>query len=238
MLADQVVTIDSGTLWVTIADDADYDETVGAIAAVADGDSTVEAEVLTYSEQVIRSVAALDDRATATRGGGDALDALTGADEPVVVRIYGKDLERLRDKAEEVRRAITDIPGVVGPRVDSRARQPTVEVEVDLAAARKHGLKPGDVRRSAATLVQGIEVGSLFEEQKVFEVVVVGVPELRTSLAGLGDLLLDTPGGGQVRLEDVAEVRVASTPTVIEREAASRRSTSSRTCRAGPSTPC
>jgi Cu/Ag efflux pump CusA len=223
VLADQVVTIDSGTLWVTMADDADYDETVAAIEAIADGQPRVASEVLTYSDRVVRSVAALDDRTGAAIPGGGALDALTGADEPVVVRIYGKDLEQLREKADEVRTAIAAIPGVVDPRVDTRARQPTVEIEVDLTAARRHGLKPGDVRRSAATLVQGIEVGSLFEEQKVFEVMVVGIPELRTSLADLRDLLLDTPGGGQVRLEEVADVRVAETPTVIEREAASRR---------------
>jgi Cu/Ag efflux pump CusA len=225
VLADQVVTIDSAALWVTMAGGADYDATVASIEAIADGYPSVKLEVRTYSDQVIRSVAALDDRASgaAVRGGGNALDILTGADEPVVVRIYGKDLEELRGKAEEVRTAIADIPGIVDPRVDSGLRQPTVEIEVDLAAARQHGLKPGDVRRSAATLVQGIEVGSLFEEQKVFEVIVVGVPELHTSLESLGDLLIDTPGGGQVRLEEVAEVRVALTPTVIEREAASRR---------------
>jgi CzcA family heavy metal efflux pump len=226
VLADQVVTIDSAALWVTMAGGADYDATVASIEAIADGYPSVKLEVRTYSDQVIATVAALDDRASGAAvrdGGGNALDILTGADEPVVVRIYGKDLEELRGKAEEVRTAIADIPGIVDPRVDSRLRQPTVEVEVDLAAARRYGLKPGDVRRSAATLVQGIEVGSLFEEQKVFEVVVVGVPKLRTGLQSLGDLLLDTPGGGQVRLDDVASVRVVPTPTVIEREAASRR---------------
>jgi len=225
VLADQVVTVSSGTLWVTIAGDADYDETVASIEAMADGYPSVDLEVLTYSDQVIRSVAALDDRASgaAVRGGANVLDVLTGADEPVVVRIYGKDLEELRGKAEEVRTEIATIPGIVGPRVDAPPRQPTVEIEVDLAAARQHGVKPGDVRRSAATLVQGIEVGSLFEEQKVFEVIVVGVPEIRTGLESIGDLRIDTPGGGQVRLEQVAKVRVAPAPTVIEREAASRR---------------
>jgi len=181
--------------------------------------------VLTYSEQAIQSVAALDDRASgaAVRGSDSALDVLTGADEPVVVRIYGTDLEELRAKAEEVREAIAEVDGVVDPRVDSGLVQPGIEVEVDLAAARQHGVKPGDVRRSAATLVQGIEVGSLFEKQTVFEVLVVGVPKLRASVESLGNLLIDSPGGNQVRLEQVASVRVVPTPTVIEREGASRR---------------
>jgi Cu/Ag efflux pump CusA len=69
----------------------------------------------------------------------------------------------------------------------------------------------------------GIEVGSLFEEQKVFDVVVWGAPRTRHSLTSVRELLIDMPGGGHVRLEDVAEVRVASALATINREAISRR---------------
>jgi Cu/Ag efflux pump CusA len=69
----------------------------------------------------------------------------------------------------------------------------------------------------------GIGVGSLFEEQKVFDVVVWAKPTARDSLSSLRELLIDTPEGGHVRLEDLAEVRIAPTPTVINREADSRR---------------
>ena len=60
--------------------------------------------------------------------------------------------------------------------------QPNIEVEVDLAKAKRYGLKPGDVRRAAATMLAGLEVGSLFEQQKVFEVTVWGTPDSRDSL--------------------------------------------------------
>ncbi len=51
-----------------------------------------------------------------------------------------------------------------------------MEIQVDLAAAERLGIKPGDVRRSATTLLSGLQVGSLFQEQKVFEVVVWSTP--------------------------------------------------------------
>ena len=57
--------------------------------------------------------------------------------------------------------------------------QPTLEIEVDLDRAQALGIKPGDVRRAEATLLQGIQVGSVFEEQKVFDVIVQGVPATR-----------------------------------------------------------
>jgi Cu/Ag efflux pump CusA len=94
---------------------------------------------------------------------------------------------------------------------------------VDLDRARAVGIKPGDVRRAEATLVQGLVVGSVFEEQKVFEVIVQGTPEARRSVASIRNLLLDTPGGGHVRLGEVADVRVTNLPISIARDSVSRR---------------
>jgi Cu/Ag efflux pump CusA len=78
------------------------------------------------------------------------------------------------------------------------------------------------VRRSETTLLQGIQVGSVFEQQKVFEVMVQGAPETRRNPASVRNLLIDRPSGGHVRLGQVADVRVARTPAVIERDAVSR----------------
>jgi Cu/Ag efflux pump CusA len=72
-------------------------------------------------------------------------------------------------------------------------------------------------------MLAGLEVGSLFEQQKVFQVVVWSTPESRSSLSSIKNLLIDTPTGGHVRLEDVANVRISPTPTVIERDEVSRR---------------
>jgi Cu/Ag efflux pump CusA len=56
----------------------------------------------------------------------------------------------------------------------------------------------------------------------VFDVVVWGVPEIRTNLSNIGDILIDSPLGGQVRLGDVANVRVVPNPVSIQRDAVSR----------------
>jgi Cu/Ag efflux pump CusA len=97
-----------------------------------------------------------------------------------------------------------------------------VEIEVDLERAKQFGVKPGDVRRSAAALLAGIEVGNLFEEQKLFEVVVWGQPGVRHSVESIRDLLVDAPGGRTVRLGDVANVSIASAPDLIQRENVAR----------------
>ena len=117
---------------------------------------------------------------------------------------------------------MSGVDGLSNARVLPLVEEPTILVEVDLTAAETYGIKAGDVRRAAATLISGIEVGSLFEDQKVFEVVVWGVPELRQSLEAVQGLMIDRPDGGQVALGEVADVRIASAPAVINRDAVAR----------------
>lgn len=220
--ADQIVGINSGALWVTIDDGADYDATVRAVREAIDGYPGLRREVMTYSAETIRNIATIDDGSGRSVGDG-VIDVLTGADEALVVRIYGTDLAVLRRKADEVRQLLADVDGVVDPQVEAQVDEPAFEIEPDLAAIGRVGIKPGDVRRAAATLVSGVVVGSLFEEQKVFDVIVVGAPGTRHSPSSIRQLPIDTPSGEQVLLGDVADVRVSPSPTVIRRDAASRR---------------
>jgi CzcA family heavy metal efflux pump len=201
--ADQVVGVNSGEIWVSIDPAAEYDATLASVEEIVAGYPGLSRDVQTFSEQRVREV-------------------LLGAEEDVTVRIYGEDLGTLRAKAEEVKRAVSGIDGLVDERVRLPAEEPTLEIEVDLAAAQRHEIKPGDVRRAAATLLSGIAVGSLFEQQKVFDVVVWGAPKTRSSLIDIRELLIDTPSGGHVRLGEVADVRIAPNPAVIRREGVSR----------------
>ena len=221
VMGDEVGGANAGALWVTLDTDADYDGAVDRIRDVIADYPGLDRELVTYSQARIRAVADIEEGTGDLRS--DGFDALRGAAAPVVVRIYGKELPALRTKAAEVRELLLDVDGIVDPRVEARVEEPTLEIEPSLAAASRHGIKPGDVHRAASTLVQGIEVGSLFEEQKVFEVMVVGVPEIRHSPTAIRQLLIDTPSGRQVELGEVADVRVTANPTVIRREATSRR---------------
>jgi CzcA family heavy metal efflux pump len=200
VMADQVVNINAGELWVSIDPDADYDKTLTAVRETVDGYPGLSREVLTYPEEKLR-------------------ETETGSSEDIVVRVYGEDFGVLSGKAEEVRQLLSQTGGVVDAQVELPMMQPQLEIEVDLATAQQYGIKPGDVRRAAATLLSGILVGNLFEDQKVFEVVVWGQPETRQSITSIRDLMIDTPAGGQVRLGEVADVRVASTPNVIRHDA-------------------
>jgi Cu/Ag efflux pump CusA len=203
ILSDQVVGIHSSEMWVGLDPKADYARTAAAIDEVVAGYPGIDGDVMTF---------------LGSRFG----ETLSRIDEPIVVRLYGQEQGVLRSEAEKLVQSMAGIQGLVDPRLEVEPEEPVVEVEVNLDAAKTYGVKPGDVRRAAATLLSGIEVGNLFEEQKVFEVVVWGAPQVRHSVAGIGDLLIDTPLGGRVRLGDVATVRMVAAASVIRRENVAR----------------
>ncbi|MDP8957479.1 MAG: efflux RND transporter permease subunit [Actinomycetota bacterium] len=199
LLMDEVVGIDFGENWVSVTRDVDYDKTVARIQEVVDGYPGIYRDVLTYLKERIREV-------------------LTGGTEAITVRIYGQDLELLREKGEEVNDILGSIPGVTENHVELQEMIPQIQVEVDMERAKRYGVKPGDVRRSAAWLMAGEEAGDIFQGGKAYDVQLWTPPEDRQNMTDLKNLLLDTPSGDHVRLEQVADVKIVPTPNLIHHE--------------------
>ena len=221
LTGDQIVDVNSSTLSVKIGSDADYEATRAEIQDVVGSlDETVDSEVVTYSQQEVHNVGTLIDAEAPSSG--DNLDVLTGADKPLVVRLYGQDLDTLRREADDVRDIVGGVDGVLDPSVEHVPEEQVLAIETNLARAEPYGVKPGDVRRAAAMLLQGVVVGNIFGEQKVFEVVVKGVPDVRKNVDNVRNMLIDTPSGGHVRLEQVADVNTMPAPATIKRDAAQR----------------
>ena len=202
--ADEVVGPEFGENWISVDAEADYDETLAAVQSEVNGYPGLYRDVQTYLKERIREV-------------------LTGTDEAIVVRISGDDLDVLGDVADQLEDVIADVPGVEAPQAELLTAVPQIEVEVDLRRAQRFGLKPGDVRRAAATLVAGIEVADVYQSGRSYDINVYGVPDVRHSVASIRAMLIDTPTGAQVRLDRVADVEVRPTPNAIVREAGTRR---------------
>ena len=208
--ADQIVGANSGELWATIGSDADYDGTLASIRNVMGGYPGIASHVEAFSTDKVRDSLA---------GAGSLAGARTSG---IDVRLYGEELPVLERTAAKLAIALGKIDGVSHARVARQPSEPTIKVQVDIAAADRVGLMPGDVRRASATLLSGTVVGSLFEKQRVFDVVVWGTPDTRSNLSNIRNLQIGTPGGGHVRLSQVADVSIAPSPPVIERQAVSR----------------
>lgn len=202
--ADEIVGVNAGEHWISIDRHANYEETLAAVQEVVNGYPGLHRDVQTYLKERIEEV-------------------LTGASEPILVRVFGDDLNVLRAQAQRVKDILDKIQGTKDPHLSLEVEVPQISVTVNLAEAQKYGLKPGDVRRAAATLVAGEEVGDVFRDGRAYDVQVWSTPATRSSVTGIEDLPIDTPSGQRVRLADVAAVTLQPVPNQIDRTNGSRR---------------
>jgi CzcA family heavy metal efflux pump len=204
LLMDEVYGIYFGENWISVDPAVDYDETLAKVQAMVDGYPGLYRDVQTYLKERIREV-------------------LTGSSHPIVIRIYGQELEILRAKAREVEEKLSGIEGLTELHVEFLVDVPQIQIEVDLEKAHQYGLKPGDVRRVAAFMMAGIEVGDVHTPKETFDVWVMSIPESRQNLTDIENLLIISPTGDQVRLADVADVSIVPVPNKINRENVNRR---------------
>ena len=203
-LGEEVQGVNFGECWLSIKPDADYTATLDAVEEAVAKYPGIYHDVTTYLNERIEEV-------------------LTGAKEPIVVRIYGDDMSVIRAKSLELQHKLGAIEGTADVHADLQVDEAQVQVEVDLNTAAKYGLKPGDVRRAAATLVAGEEVGDIFRDGKAYDTVVWSTPATRANVASISALPIDTPSGDRIKLGDVAKIEINAVPNVIERENASRK---------------
>jgi len=203
-VADEVVGPNFTELWISLDPSVDYDATVSKVQEVVDGYPGLYRDLLTYLRERIKEV-------------------LTGASASVVVRLYGPDLDVLRSKAQEVADSMRAINGIADLTVQPQVLVPQIEVKVRTDVASQVGLTGGVIRDRVETLVRGRKVGEVYEGDRAFDVVVWGVPEIRSDVTSLATMPIELPNGGAIPLGEVADVRVAPTPNEITRENVSRR---------------
>ena len=132
-VADEPYGVEFGENWISVDPAVDYDKTHAAVLEVVNGYPGLRRDVQTYLKERIREV-------------------LTGSSDAIVVRIYGPDLGKLKDLAEEVEEKLNVIPGIIDLHTEQLVNIAQIQVKVDLAAAQRYGVKPGDVRRARVDL--------------------------------------------------------------------------------------
>ena len=202
--ADEVYGPHFTELWISIDPDVDYDETVGKVQEAVDGYPGLHRDLLTYLTERIKEV-------------------LTGSSGAIVVRINGPDLEQLQNHARQVESVLKTIDGVTNLKVEPQVLIPQIVVDFKPDAAAQFGLTPGDVRAAVTTLVRGTQVGEIYEGQKIFRVMVWGDESTRRDIDSVKTLLIDTPSGAQVPLNDVASVEIVPAPNEIKRIGSTRK---------------
>ena len=148
---------------------------------------------------------------------------LSGVSAQVALKLFGPDLDTLRQKAEEIRAVISDIPGAADLWVEQQAQVEQLQIRVKRVEAARHGLRVEDVTHFAESAFKGEAVSQVIQGQRQYPLVVRVNPALVKTVESVGNLKLRTPSGAFVPLKQVADVGYGYGPNTINRENVSRR---------------
>jgi CzcA family heavy metal efflux pump len=148
---------------------------------------------------------------------------LSGTRAQIAIKLFGPELATLRTKANEIRDAMSTVPGVVDLLVEPQVGVPQVQINLKRQAAAAVGLSAGDLAESVDTAFNGEVVSQMLEEQRAYDVLVRFDDAARLSVETIAGTLIDTPTGAKVPIGQVAEVRTDQGPNTINRENVQRR---------------
>ena len=157
---------------------------------------------------------------------GDRIgETISGETAPVVINLFGEDLDILDAKAQEVKQVIERIPGAADVQVKAPPGSPKLGIRLRPDRLSAFGFRPVEVLEAIQTANQGASVGQTFEGNRVSEVVVTLAESRRRNPEQLGDLLLRNAQGNHVPLRSLADITPGSGRHSILHEGGRRRQT-------------
>ncbi len=148
---------------------------------------------------------------------------LSGTRAQIAIKLFGPDLVTLRNKAEDIRKVMGTVPGVVDLMVEPQVGVPQLQINMDRKQAAAVGIRAGDLAGTVDTAFNGEAVSQVLENQRTFDLVVRFNDAARKSAESIASTLIDTPTGAKVPISQVASVQVDQGPNTINRENVQRR---------------
>jgi CzcA family heavy metal efflux pump len=148
---------------------------------------------------------------------------LSGVTAKIAVKIFGPDLEVLREKGAQVRDIAKSIPGLTDVNLEAQVPIPQLKIEVNRERAVAYGVQPGSINEQVSALLGGRTLVELREGQRTMDLVLRLPLEWRNTPDRLGELLIQTDSAQRIPLRLVADIRESKGPNVINRENTRRR---------------
>ncbi|APU68363.1 CusA/CzcA family heavy metal efflux RND transporter [Christiangramia flava] len=150
-------------------------------------------------------------------------ELITGVRADIAVKVFGEDLDILNNKANEIRKLISDVPGASDITVEKIVGLPQMGVKYRRDAIARFGLNIEDVNKVISMGFAGFSAGSVFEGEKKFDLVVRLAQDRRSDISDLENLYIDTPSGEKVPLSQLAEITYQKRAAKISRDDTKRR---------------
>ncbi|MGE3457045.1 MAG: efflux RND transporter permease subunit [Kofleriaceae bacterium] len=149
-------------------------------------------------------------------------EMVAGVRADLGVKLFGDDLDVLRQKAAEIERVLREIPGAADVSSEQITGQPMLQIEIDRDAIARHGIAASDVLAVVKAL-GAFEVGQLQEGERRFPITVKIDDRFRTDEVAIGRILVTAANGDRIPLGKLAKIRMTEGSSTVNREWAKRR---------------
>ncbi len=154
-----------------------------------------------------------------TQPAEDAVDeAETGLKSSLDVKVFGSDLDVLQDRGLAIKHVLEKVRGITEVTLVQELGQPSLTVTPDRARIARYGINVADINGMIGAAVGGSAATQVVQGERLFDLVVRLEPRYRESPEAIGNILMATPGGQQVPLKDLADIRVANGASFIYRQ--------------------
>ncbi len=145
-------------------------------------------------------------------------ELLTGTKAELAIKLFGSDMEVLKQKSSEIEAVIRTIKGASDVQTDQVEGSPQLRLVIDRNALSRYGINVGDVQNLLKTAVGGEKSGQIFEGVRRFDIYVRYDEKSRDRSEKISQILVDTPSGAKVPLQDLVKIEEVIGPRQITRE--------------------
>lgn len=150
-------------------------------------------------------------------------EMVTGVRADIAVKIFGDDLDTLIEKARAVAQVATSIQGTQDTRIDRVGGQQYLVIDIDRSAIARYGLNASDVNDTIEMAIAGKSATEVYEGERRFQAIVRLPANYRKNIDDIKQIMVSSPNGPRIPLEDLASIRVQEGPAQINRDTAKRR---------------
>ncbi len=150
-------------------------------------------------------------------------ELISGVRSDIAIKLFGEDLEVLKEKAEDIAKVVSKIEGAADVKVEQVTGLPQLQIKIDRSKISRYGVNVADINQIIETAIGGKSTGEVFEGEKRFDLVVRFKEEARNNVDVIKNILVPTPNGSSIPLSQLADVYIEEGPAQISRERSQRR---------------
>jgi cobalt-zinc-cadmium resistance protein CzcA len=150
-------------------------------------------------------------------------ELISGVKAQIAIKLFGEDMDVLKNKAEQIREIVSKIKGVEDLNVERVSGLQYLQIDIDRSQIARYGINVSDIQEIVETAIGGKVATEVFEGQKRFGVLVRFPGDVRKDVNTIKNILVSAPNGARIPLEQLARVYLEEGPAQISRENGQRR---------------